>query len=214
MAGLIPERIGVFGGSFDPPHLAHLVLAAEARYQLGLARVLWVLTPDNPLKSGEPAAPLQDRIDMLTAAIADEPAFELSRVEIDRPPPHYSYETVQLLGEAYPPAQLVFLIGGDSLKDLPRWKQPLELLRAVDELAVMHRPGVAFDLDGLQEQLPGLRDKLRFVEAPLLEVSATEIRRRIATGAPFRYFLPEAVYLMIIERGLYGFRMDPSPRSR
>jgi nicotinate-nucleotide adenylyltransferase len=206
MAGLAPERIGVFGGSFDPPHLAHLILAGEACYQLGLARVLWVLTPDNPLKPGAPVTPLQDRIDMLAAAIAGEPAFELSRIDIDRTPPHYSYETVQLLGAEYLGAEWVFLMGGDSLNDLPRWREPLELLGSIQELAVMQRPGRSFDLAALEAQLPGLAEKVRFIDAPLLEISATDIRRRIASGAPFRYFLPEAVYRMIIERGMYGLR--------
>jgi nicotinate-nucleotide adenylyltransferase len=208
MAGLAPERIGIFGGSFDPPHLAHLVLADEARYQLGLSRVLWVLTPDNPLKPGEPGTLLQDRIDMLAAAIAGEPAFELSRVDIDRPPPHYSYETVKLLGAANPGAGLVFLMGGDSLNDLPRWKEPLELLGQIQWLGVMRRPGSGFELPALEAQLPGLSETVRFIEAPLLEISAMEIRRRAANGAPFRYLLPEAVYELILERRLYGFRPE------
>ena len=209
MAGLAPERIGVFGGSFDPPHLAHLVLADEARHQLGLGRVLWVLTPDNPLKPGDPVAPLQDRIDMLAAAIAGEPAFELSRVDLDRPPPHYSYQMLRLLGEDNPGAQLVFLMGGDSLNDLPRWKHPLEILAAIHGLGVVRRPGAGFDLAALEEQLPGLSEKVLFVDTPLLEISASEIRRRAAVGAPIRYFLPKTVFEIIRERELYGFRTEP-----
>jgi nicotinate-nucleotide adenylyltransferase len=97
-------------------------------------------------------------------------------------------------------------MGGDSLNDLPRWREPLELLGSIQELAVMQRPGRSFDLAALEAQLPGLAEKVRFIDAPLLEISATDIRRRIASGAPFRYFLPEAVYRMIIERGMYGLR--------
>jgi nicotinate-nucleotide adenylyltransferase len=203
MAGL-NRAIGVFGGSFDPPHLAHLVLAEEARHQLGLERVLWVLTPDNPLKPGMPITPLQDRIDLLEAAIAPEPAFELSRIDIDRVPPHYSYETVLLLGESNLGAGMVFLMGEDSLTDLPHWKEPLELISVVQALGVMRRLGANVDLASLEEQLPGLSRKVRFFDTPLLEISASDIRRRIASGTPFRYFLPEAVYRIIVERGLYG----------
>jgi nicotinate-nucleotide adenylyltransferase len=208
MAGLTPDRIGILGGSFDPPHLAHLALAEEARYQLGLRRVLWVLTPDNPLKPGEPATPLQDRIDLLAATIAENPAFELSRVDIDRPPPYYSFETVELLGKMNPGAELYFLMGEDSLNDLPRWKQPLNLLTAVQALGVMRRPGEGFDLAVLEAQVPGLAAKVRFIEAPLLGISARDIRRRIAAGAPFRYLLPEAVYERIVRRQLYRFRPE------
>jgi nicotinate-nucleotide adenylyltransferase len=206
MAGLTREKIGIFGGSFDPPHLGHLVLADEARFQMGLDSVLWVLTPDNPLKPGEPTTPLQDRIDLLGVAIAHQPTFEISRVDLDRPPPYYSFETVKRIASQIPGAGLVFLMGGDSLNDLPRWKQPLELLAGIQELGVMHRPGVSFDLDVLETQIPGLSAKVRFIDVPLLEISARDIRSRIASGAPFRYFLPEAVYQVITERGLYGFK--------
>jgi nicotinate-nucleotide adenylyltransferase len=198
-------KTGVFGGSFDPPHIAHLILADEAQAQLGLERVLWVLTPDNPLKEGSPATPLQDRIDMLQAAIAGNPAFEFSRVDIDRPPPYYSFETMQLLGKERPQAELVFLMGSDSLRDLLRWKQPEALLAASRALAVMRRPGIELDLEALEAQLPGAREKVRFIEAPLLEISASGLRQRAATGSPIRYFLPAGVYEIVRSRGLYGY---------
>jgi nicotinate-nucleotide adenylyltransferase len=201
-------RLGIYGGSFDPIHHGHRILAAEGLFQLGLNEVLWVLTPDNPLKEGQSVAPLHDRIAMLQAAIAGQPGFSFSRVDLDRDPPHYAADTVRLLGAAYPGAELVYLMGGDSLRDLPRWHRPLELLAACQALAVMRRPGDALDLDTLEAHLPGIGEKLTFIEAPLLEISASEIRRRAASGAPIRYYLPEPVYEMIQERGLYGLKVE------
>ena len=120
---MFPERLGVFGGTFDPPHLGHLILAAEACSKLELERLLWVLTPDPPHKLDRKITPLEHRLAMVTLAIQDTPAFELSRVEIDRPGPHYMVDTLGLLMKAHPSAELVLLIGGDSLSDLPTWQR-------------------------------------------------------------------------------------------
>jgi len=183
------ERFGIFGGTFDPPHLGHLILAAEARAQLGLDRLLWVLTPDPPHKQGQAIAALPHRL--------------VSNVELDRPGPHYALDTMQILARQYPGAKLVYLMGGDSLRDLPTWHRPDEFLSACDLIGVMRRPGDAIDLAALEERLPGLRVKVRFVESPLLDISAHEVRRRIAEGRPFRYFLPVGVYKYICKEGLY-----------
>lgn len=196
-------RLGIFGGTFDPPHLGHLILAAEASAQLGLERVLWVLTPYPPHKTGQAIAPLEDRLALLTAALGDDPAFEISRVDIDRPPPHYAVDTVELLRAQYPQARLVYLMGGDSLLDLPLWHRPAEFIRACDEIGVMLRPGNAMNLDVLDARLPGLRLRARLVHAPLLEISSSDLRRRIALDKPYRYFLPQSVYRLIVERRLY-----------
>ncbi len=197
------ERLGVFGGTFDPPHLGHLILAAEARAQLSLDRLLWVLTSVPPHKLGQPITPLEDRLAMLQRALKDEPAFEISRVDIDRPGPHYSADTMRLLRNANPGATLAFLIGEDSLRDLTTWHEPAELVAECDEIGVMQRPAVDTDLSALEVQIPGLAGKVHFVDAPLLEIASHEIRRRVAEGRPFRYFVPEAVYEYIIEKGLY-----------
>src|SRR5512134_3010613 len=103
-------RLGIFGGTFDPPHLGHLILAAEAQAQLGLERILWVLTPFPPHKTDQQVTSLGDRLDLLAAALDDDPAFELCRVDIDRPPPHYAVDTVGLLHAQYPQARLVYLM--------------------------------------------------------------------------------------------------------
>jgi nicotinate-nucleotide adenylyltransferase len=195
--------IGIFGGTFDPPHLGHLTLAAEARTQLGLDRLLWVLTPDPPHKQNQPIAPLEHRLAMVKLAIADVPSFALSTVEMDRPGPHYAVDTVKILVDQNPRAELVYLMGGDSLRDLPTWHRPADLVAALRFIAVMRRPGDSVDLSTLEKAIPGLTDKVRFVEAPLLDIAACEIRARVAEGRPFRDFLTPGVYTYIIEHDLY-----------
>jgi nicotinate-nucleotide adenylyltransferase len=197
-------RVGVFGGTFDPPHIGHLILAAETRSQLNLDRLLWVLTPDPPHKQRQYITPSEQRLEMVQAAILDDPGFELSRVEIDRPGPHYAVDTLHLLAKDFPGADLAYLVGGDSLRDLPTWYHPQELVDACAIIGVMRRPGDAVDLEALETLLPGIKTKLAVVTAPLLEVSASEIRSRIAGGRPYRYYLPEAVYKIIQEQGLYS----------
>ncbi|HEY5984314.1 MAG TPA: nicotinate-nucleotide adenylyltransferase [Anaerolineales bacterium] len=196
-------RIGVFGGTFDPPHIGHLILASEARFQLGLTRLLWVLTAIPPHKLDDHITPVQDRLAMVRLAIADEPAFELSRVDIDRPGPHYTLDTLKLLRKEHPGEQLILVIGGDSLRDLPTWHLPLEVLSACDEIGVMRRPGDRIDLSGLEARIPGLGKKVGFVDAPLLEIASHEIRERAARQLPFRYYVPAAVHQYILNQGLY-----------
>lgn len=197
-------RIGIFGGTFNPPHLGHLILAEESFYQLRLDRLLWVLTPDPPHKQGRQILSAEQRIDLVRAAICDNPAFELSRIDLDRQPPHYALDTVLLLHKAHTGAELVYLMGGDSLHDLPTWHRPQDFVAACDEICVMRRPGDQIDLKLLETKLPGISQKVQFVEAPLLEISAHEIRRRVAAGEPFRYYLPRPVYDLIIERRMYN----------
>ncbi len=198
-----PQRLGIFGGTFDPPHLGHLILAAEALDQLCLDRVLWVVTPDPPHKQGEAHTPAHLRAALVYAAIADNPAFVLSTVEMERPGPHYTVDTLRLLRRRYPQHTLVFLMGADSLLGLPAWREPQEILRLVDEVGVMRRPGDTVDLSAVERRLPGISDKVRVMRAPLLEISSREIRRRVAEERPYRYYLPLPVYLLVQEWGLY-----------
>lgn len=196
-------RLGVFGGTFDPPHLGHLILAAEARAQLRLKRILFVLTADPPHKQAHAITPVEDRLAMLVAAIQGQAIFELSRVEVDRAGPHYALDTMRLLTREHQGSQLVYLIGGDSLRDLPNWDRPQEFIAACDALGAMRRPGTRIDLSNLERDLPGLSAKLEFVDAPLLEISSSEIRERVRDGGHFRFYLPGAVCQIIKERGLY-----------
>jgi nicotinate-nucleotide adenylyltransferase len=196
-------RLGIFGGTFDPPHVGHLVLAAEAQHQLKLEQVLWVLTPDPPHKEGRPITSLEIRLQLLQAAIGNDPGFVLSRVEIDRKPPHYALDTMRLLAQQYPEDELIYLMGSDSLRDLPNWHKPQDFVRSCKELGVMHRPGDLARLDEVETKIPGAAYKVRWVLAPLLQISSTDIRQRASDGRPYRYFLPSAVYNLIETRGLY-----------
>ena len=198
-----PERIGVFGGTFDPPHIGHLILASEAHRQLNLERLLWVLTPVSPFKRADEITSLDHRLAMLQLAITENPAFELSRVEIDALGPYYTSDTIQKLADCYPSAGLILVIGGDSLRDLPRWHRPADLVAACHEIGVMRRPGDSVDLSALEGQVPGTQAKVRFVDAPLLEISSSDIRRRIHEKLPFRYYLSPSVYEYILKNELY-----------
>ncbi len=196
-------RLGIFGGTYDPPHVGHLILATEAQYQLQLELVLWVLTPWPPHKAGQPVTPVEERLELLCTALDGNPDFQLSRVDLDRQPPHYAVDTVELLRKAYPTAELVYLMGGDSLRDLPTWHHPQAFVQACDEIGVMQRPGREFNLSELESILPGLSERVRFIQAPLLEISSTRLRRRMADGEPCRYYFLPSVYRLIEERKLY-----------
>ncbi len=196
-------QIGLFGGTFDPPHLGHLILASEAFSQLDLDRLLWILTPDPPHKQDQIITPVEHRLAMVQLAIQDNPTFELSRVELDRPGPHYTLDTVEMIARQYPDADITPIIGGDSLHDLPKWNRPRELLQACHWVGVMHRPGEQENLEALERELPGISSKIHYVDAPLLEIASREIRIRIADGQPFRYYLHPAVYEYIEKHRLY-----------
>ena len=199
----MPKRIGLFGGTFDPPHIGHLVLAAEAVFQFQLDKLLWVLTPDPPNKLGQPITPLGHRLPMLQSMIAHNPAFELSRIEIERPGPHYTIDTVHVIADQEKDAEIYLLIGGDSLWDLPNWRFSTDLVAAVSKIGVMRRPGNAFDLAPLEAKLPGVTAKVHFIDALLQPVSSSELRRRISTGEMYRYYLAPAVYEYIEVNQLY-----------
>ncbi len=206
----MPTLVGLFGGTFDPPHIGHLILAAEAHSQLGLDRLLWILTPNPPHKKIQPITPVEHRLAMVRLALAGSPAFELSQVELERPGPHYALDTVRILAGRYPGSSLVYLMGGDSLRDLPTWHRPGEFLDSLQYLAVMRRPGDAIDLPSLEAQVPGVTARTRFVDAPLVDISAHAIRMRAAQHRPFRYFLPPAVYDYVVEHDLYP-SLQPAP---
>jgi nicotinate-nucleotide adenylyltransferase len=199
----MPPIFGLFGGTFDPPHIGHLILAAEADAQLGLERLFWILTADPPHKQGQEITSLEHRLAMVKLAISNNSRFELSTVEIDRAGPHYASDTVLTIAKLYPSADLVYIMGGDSLRDLPAWHRPADFVNLLKNVGVLRRPGDSIDLPTLEKTIPGLSAKVRYLEAPLLDIAAHEIRQRIAVGRPFRYFLPPPVFDYISDHSLY-----------
>lgn len=197
------KRVGIFGGTFDPPHVGHLILAAEARDQLDLDCTVWVLTPDPPHKRGKEISSIEDRLNMVTLAISEDDAFSLSHVDIDRPGPHYTVDTVKILKEEFSDQELFYLMGGDSLANLPEWYRANELLSILDGIGVMRRPGDEIDVTELRDQLPQLDTKLHFVTAPLLEISANQIRWRAKQNRAYRYYLLPSVYNYIRTHRIY-----------
>jgi nicotinate-nucleotide adenylyltransferase len=195
-------RIGIFGGTFDPVHVGHLILATESASQLDLDKVLWVVTADPPHK-GELVSPVEDRLAMVATAIDADPLFEISRIEIDRPGPHLAVDTMRLLHDQFPQDTLVYLMGGDSLEDLPSWYKPDDFVKVCDEIGVLRRPGHKIELPGLEKKLPGVTAKVQFIDSALIDISSTQLRAAIAAGKPFRYSLPPDVYRYIQEHGLY-----------
>ncbi|GAB4566730.1 MAG: nicotinate-nucleotide adenylyltransferase [Anaerolineae bacterium] len=196
-------RIGILGGTFDPPHIGHLILAEEAWFQLRLDRVLLVPAGDPPHKRGLPLSPAEHRVKMVELAIADNPHFELSRVDVDRPGPHYTVDMVHLLREQFPPStELFFLMGLDSLADLPRWHRAEELV-AICRLVALSRPDVHLDWAYLEAALPGIRQRVVLLDMPELEIASHIIQERVRQGRPIRYQVLPAVEAYIREHGLY-----------
>lgn len=195
--------IGVFGGTFDPPHLGHLVLADEGRAACGLSRVLFVVTGQPPHKPHEPISPLDARLAMVEAAIAGNPSFVISRADIDRPGPHYAVDTLRWLAGREPGSSFVYLMGADSLRDLPAWHTPGEFVDACAFVGVMRRPDVEPDMTALESQLPGLSAKVRFFDAPLIDIAAHDIRSRVRSARPYRYLVSQNVADIIERQGLY-----------
>ncbi len=205
MAGIASRRLGILGGTFDPVHFGHLLLAEQAREALELTQVLFVPAGVPPHKLDEPHTPTEHRLRMLELATADQPAFAISRVDVDRPGPHYSVDMVRLIQKSQPAGtELIFLMGMDSLANILTWHRP-DLLIQLCILAVARRPGFSCDLDALEAHLPGIRQRIRFFEMPLIEISGEDIRRRIRQGRSIRYMVPEAVRQYIDAYGLYRF---------
>ncbi len=186
-------KLGVFGGTFDPPHIGHLIAAQEVHRQLGLDRVLLVPAGIPPHKQGHAISPGAVRLEMVRAATATDECMEVSPIELEREGPSYTVDTLRALHEQYPGAELFLAIGADQLEDLPRWREPEEIAR----LARL----VAFARGG--QPPPESLWPVVVVEVPTTEISSTEMRRRVAAGAPIRYFVPEPVRQIIERERLY-----------
>jgi nicotinate-nucleotide adenylyltransferase len=198
------KRLGILGGTFDPVHCGHLVIAEEARARLNLEEIRFVPSGQPPHKSGQTITPAADRLAMLRLAIAGNTAFTLTTMEIERTGPSYTVDTLsQLARDEGPDCALHFIVGGDALPDLLSWREPARIL-ALCTLVVVRRPDVKpVDLRDLQARLPALAEKLIVLDGPQFGVSGTEIRQRVAEGLPVRYQVPEAVWAYIREHRLY-----------
>jgi len=200
-------HIGIVGGTFDPIHSGHLVIAEEARLRLSLARVLFVPAGQPWLKKSRTITPAVHRVEMVRQAIAARPYFELSTVEIDRPDPSYSVETVTILQQQLgAEAKLSFLVGWDSLAELPQWKEPDRLIQLCKLVAVT-RPGFSRpDLKALESAVPGVTQNVVWLDITPVDISSTDIRKRLARGLSIHGLVPEAVESYIEEKKLYRKR--------
>lgn len=198
-------KIGLLGGTFDPPHLGHLILAEYSLSALELDFVLFIPAGENPFKIGMIRSSVEHRVAMLELAIVDNPRFRLSRIDLDRSAPHYSADMVALVHARYPNDDLYFLLGGDTFTDFPRWKNP-EAIYALARLAVMHRADEKLNASMHDERLPQLSERVTMLENPLLSawLSSTELVKRFQAGHTIRYLIPEAVLAYIQRHKLYS----------
>lgn len=195
-------RVGVLGGTFNPPHVAHLVCAQEARAQLGLDRVVLmpVHTPPHKEAVGDPGAEV--RLAMCRAAAEGDPGLVVSRLELDRGGPSWTVDTLRAIHEGTPGDELTFIVGGDQAQGLPTWREPAAILELA-VLAVAEREGIV--REDVRARLDGLAppERLVFFDMPRIDVSSSDVRRRVAAGRPIRHLVPDAVVALITERSLY-----------
>ena len=198
------QRMGILGGTFDPPQLGHLILAEYSRETLHMDHILFVPVADHPVKQGEMRLPIKHRLAMLRLAVSDNPHFSISRVDIDREGPHYSADTVNVIREQFPEAELYFVMGGDNLRTLPTWKRAQDLYRCC-RLAVMKRADEDIAPSMHDDVLPGLSQKVDIVDVPLLSLwlSSTYVTERLRDDLSVRYLVPDAVLDYIADYDLY-----------
>ena len=201
-------RVGLLGGTFNPPHVAHLVCAQEALLQLELERVLLVPVAVPPHKAVEDDPGAAHRVAMCEAAVADDDRLGVSRVDVDRPGPSYTVDSLRALRAAAPDDELVFVVGGDMAHSLPNWREP-EAILALAELGVAEREEVRrADIVERLAPLDGAAERVRFFAMPRLDVSSSLLRQRAAAGLPLRYLVPDAVAAYVEREGLYRSRLS------
>ncbi len=197
------ERIGLLGGTFDPIHLGHLIVAEEARTRLSLDRLLFVPSRQPWRKAGREIAHEADRLAMVRLAVEGNPGFEVSLVDLEREGPSYSVDTVcDVRASLLPEAELYFILGYDALMDLPHWHAPDELAR-ITRLVTVVRPGYELDWSPLEQAIPEAREAVTLLETPEIGISSTEVRQRVAAGRSIRYWVPDLVAEYIQQQGLY-----------
>ena len=199
-----PRRIGILGGTFDPPHVGHLWLATLAVDAMGLDRMLFMPAAQPPHKSGQLVSRATDRLLMTRLAIAGNPEFELSAIEMERPGPSYTIDSVEQLEGIYPAdTRLFLLMAADSLAQIDTWREPDRLLERI-EWIVGPRPGSPLpDRSELEARFGERAARIHLLSGPSLDVSSSEIRRRVASGRVILYLVPRGVEELITDRGLY-----------
>jgi nicotinate-nucleotide adenylyltransferase len=210
-APAVPGSVGILGGTFDPIHHGHLLIAEEAREALGLATVQFVPAAASPFKADRAVTPAADRVAMVEAAIAGNPGFGCSRIELERPGPSYTVDTLEGLSGGTGPDRLWFILSAEALAGFPRWREPGRILDLA-RLAVVPRGGhEALDERWVAACFPGREDRFRFLSGPLLPISGSVVRRRAAAGRSVRYLVPDAVAAYIADHRLYT---DPDRRTQ
>ena len=202
------RHVGILGGTFDPIHFGHLHIANGLRAKLDLDKIIWVVAGKPPHKRGQIVSDDDDRIAMVRLALGNATGDSVSRLEVDRPGPSYTVDTLETLSAEVGPAQYYFLMGEDSLRDFPAWRNPERILELAD-LGVVGRPGIDTDLAILTEQLPALAGKVHIASLDELPYSSSEIRQRVADGMPIDDLTAEPVVEYIRDHGLY-LRSEPS----
>jgi nicotinate-nucleotide adenylyltransferase len=204
-------RIGILGGTFDPIHYGHLAIAEEARQALQLDRVLFVPAAQQPLKRGAHIATPEQRFAMTQLACAPNAAFEVSRIELDRPGPSFTLTTLEALVAARI-GELHFILGDDALADLARWHAAARVVELARIIAI-GRPGSTPDLTRILQALPALSERLTILTGPALGISSTALRQRVAASQPIRYQTPDAVVAYIDKHGLYRLDQPIVPQA-
>ncbi len=195
-------RIGVFGGTFDPIHMGHLIVAEDARAALELDRVLFIPAGQPWFKSYRQITDSNHRLAMVRLAVESNPSFDVSDIEIKRSGPSYTVDTLAELHERYTGAEFIVILGVDALREIDRWHQPRRLFEMASVVG-MARPGASLDPSVLNAAIPGASGRMRLVDSALIDISGTEIRQRVAAGQSVRYRVPAAVDRYICENGLY-----------
>ncbi|HSQ56042.1 MAG TPA: nicotinate (nicotinamide) nucleotide adenylyltransferase [Gemmata sp.] len=205
-------RIGIFGGTFDPIHLGHLILAEQCRDQASLDQVWFMPAAHPPHKGGVELTRFENRCDMIELAIAGHPAFRVERIEHELPPPSYTANTLAELRQRHPAESFFLLMGSDGLPDLPGWYEPRRVIEQA-ELVVVPRPGVMLWTAERLATALGIdvaAVRLRFVACPMIEIASRELRRAMVDGMSIRYLVPRAVEEYIHDRKLYSIRRGDS----
>ena len=198
-------KIGVLGGTFDPIHKGHIIVAEGTRAQLNLTEVLFVPAGQPWLKEDRPILAAEHRLQMVRLAIANQPYCKLSTMEIDRAGPSYTVDTItELQSQLDVGDELFFILGWDNLAQLPQWREPSRLIKMCHLVAVP-RPGYLFpDLNSLEASIPGLSQRLMVLNKPNIDIDATEIRNQVAKGLSIRHLVPEPVDEYIRQKNLYS----------